>query len=71
MMDGDWNQDNRGAMNVLSESREKGIIKTHGVSNHTMEVLKTAAAEPWVQVNLARFNAAGSAWRRPVAEQGG
>ncbi|HYP06271.1 MAG TPA: aldo/keto reductase [Bryobacteraceae bacterium] len=57
MMDGDWNHKKRGAMNVLTEARQKGIVKTHGVSNHTMEALKTAAAEPWVQVNLARFNA--------------
>jgi 1-deoxyxylulose-5-phosphate synthase len=65
MMDGDWNKKKRGAMNVLSEAREKGIIKTHGVSNHTMEALKTAAAEPWVQVNLARYNAAGIAMDDP------
>ena len=68
MMDGDWNKKKRGAMNVLSEAREKGTIKTHGVSNHTMEALKTAAAEPWVQVNLARYNAAGIAMDDPNPE---
>lgn len=61
MLDGKWNEKKRGAMNVLSEAREKGIIKTHGVSCHTLEALKTAAAEEWVQVDLARFNAAGIA----------
>jgi 1-deoxyxylulose-5-phosphate synthase len=61
MLDGDWNKKKRGAMDYLSEAREKGVIKTHGTSNHTMEALKTAAAEPWVQVNLARYNAAGIA----------
>jgi hypothetical protein len=45
-------------MNVLAEAREKGIIHTHGVSCHTLEALKTAANEPWVQVDLARFNPA-------------
>jgi 1-deoxyxylulose-5-phosphate synthase len=65
MMGGDWNQKKRGAMNVLSEAWEKGDIRTHGVSNHTMEASKTAAAEPWVQVNLARFNAAGIAMDEP------
>jgi 1-deoxyxylulose-5-phosphate synthase len=58
MMDGAWNQKKRGAMDVLAEAREKKIVRTHGVSCHTLEALKTAAAEPWVQVDLARFNPA-------------
>jgi aryl-alcohol dehydrogenase-like predicted oxidoreductase len=61
MMDGNWPDKKKGAMNVLSEAREKGIIKTHGVSCHTMEALKTAAASDWVQVDLARINPAGVA----------
>ena len=58
MMDATWNEKRKGAMNVLAEAREKGIIRTHGTSCHTLEALKTAAAEPWVQVDLARFNSA-------------
>jgi 1-deoxyxylulose-5-phosphate synthase len=61
MMDGNWNEKKKGAMAVLSESREKGIVRTHGVSCHTLEALKTAAATDWVQVDLARFNPAGIA----------
>jgi 1-deoxyxylulose-5-phosphate synthase len=61
MIDGNWNEKKKGAMNVLSEAREKGIIKTHGTSCHTLEALKTAAATDWVQVDLARFNPAGIA----------
>ena len=61
MLDGKWNEKKAGAMNVLSEAREKGIIKTHGVSCHTLEALKTAAASDWVRVDLARFNPAGIA----------
>jgi aryl-alcohol dehydrogenase-like predicted oxidoreductase len=45
-------------MAVLSEAREKGLIRTHGVSCHTLDALKTAAASPWVQVDLARINPA-------------
>ncbi len=58
MMDGDWPERKKGAMAVLSEAREKGIIRTHGTSCHTLEALKTAAASPWVQVDLARINQA-------------
>src|SRR3974390_744901 len=56
MMDGNWNPKKRGAVDVIREAREKGIVRTHGTSCHTLEALKTAAAEPFVQVDLARIN---------------
>ncbi len=61
MMDASWPERKKGAMAVLSEAREKGLVKTHGVSCHTLEALKTAARTPWVQVDLARINPAGVA----------
>ncbi len=54
----DWNVKKRGAMDVISEAQEKGIIRTHGVSCHSLDALKTAAKEPWVEVDLARMNPA-------------
>ncbi|HYP12402.1 MAG TPA: aldo/keto reductase [Bryobacteraceae bacterium] len=59
MMDGRWPEKKKGAMNVISEAREKGIVRTHGTSCHTLEALKAAAASDWVQVDLARINPAG------------
>ncbi len=47
-------------MDVLSEAREQGIIRAHGVSCHSFGALKTAAASDWVQVDLARVNPAGA-----------
>lgn len=58
MLDGNWNERKRGAMDVISEAQEKGIVRTKGVSCHTLESLKTAAREPWVEVDLARINPA-------------
>jgi 1-deoxyxylulose-5-phosphate synthase len=58
MTDGDWNRTMRGPMEVISEAREKGIVRSHGTSCHTLAALKTAAAEPWVEVDLARINPA-------------
>jgi aryl-alcohol dehydrogenase-like predicted oxidoreductase len=55
---GDWNTKLRGVMDVISEAQQKGIVRTHGVSCHTIQALKTAAAEPWVEVDLARLNPA-------------
>ena len=58
MLDADWPERKKGAMAVISEAREKGIVRTHGTSCHTLEALKTAARTPWVQVDLARINPA-------------
>jgi predicted aldo/keto reductase-like oxidoreductase len=66
MMDVDWNKRRRGAMDVLAEARERKIVRTHGVSCHSLEALKTAAREPWVQVDLARLNPAQVAMDAPV-----
>jgi aryl-alcohol dehydrogenase-like predicted oxidoreductase len=61
MLEGDWPERRKGAMAVLSEAREKGVIRTHGTSCHTLDALKTAARTPWVQVDLARINPVGAA----------
>ncbi len=53
-----WPEERKGAMEVLAEAREKGIVKTHGVSCHSLEALETAARTPWVRVDLARINPA-------------
>lgn len=59
MMAGNWPERRRGAMAVLEEARQKGVVKTHGISCHSLEALKTAARTPWSQVNLVRINPAG------------
>jgi len=57
----DWPERFKGSMAVISEAKEKGIVRTHGVSCHTLAALKTAAKTPWVEVDLARINPAGIA----------
>jgi aryl-alcohol dehydrogenase-like predicted oxidoreductase len=52
----DWNVRYHGVQEVLEEARQKGIIRAHGCSCHTIEALETASNDPWVQVDLARFN---------------
>ena len=58
--DGDWTTRYRGIMDVLSEAKQKGIIRSHGVSCHSIEALRAAAASPWVEVDLARINPVGA-----------
>jgi predicted aldo/keto reductase-like oxidoreductase len=54
-----WTEERKGAMEVLAEAREKGIVRTHGCSCHSLEALQTSAKTPWVHVQLARINPAG------------
>ncbi len=54
-----WPEERQGAMEVLTEAREKGLVRTHGVSCHSLAALETAARTPWVHVDLARINFAG------------
>src|SRR5271169_5133632 len=56
----DWTDRYRGVLDVLSEAKEKGIIRAHGCSCHTIEALRTAAKSPWVDVDLVRINPIGS-----------
>jgi predicted aldo/keto reductase-like oxidoreductase len=56
----DWPRERQGAMNVLSEAQAAGIVRTLGVSCHSLGALKTAAKTDWVQVDLARINPAGA-----------
>jgi len=56
----DWTTRYGQAMDVLSEAKEKGIIRAHGCSCHSLEALRTAAKSPWVEVDLVRINPIGS-----------
>jgi aryl-alcohol dehydrogenase-like predicted oxidoreductase len=56
----DWTERYRGVMDVLSEAKQKGIIRTHGCSCHTIEALRAAAKSPWVEIDLARINPVGA-----------
>lgn len=58
--EGDWTQQYRGVMDVLSEAKEKGVIRAHGCSCHSIEALRAAAKSPWVDVDLVRINPVGA-----------
>ena len=57
----DWTTRYRGVMDVLSEAKQKGIIRAHGVSCHSIEALRAAAAaSDWVDIDLVRLNPVGA-----------
>lgn len=58
--EGDWTERYRGVMDVLEDAKQKGIIRAHGCSCHSIEALRAAAKSPWVEVDLVRINPVGS-----------
>lgn len=60
LTDDDWTMRYRPVMDVLSEAKQKGIIRAHGCSCHSIGALRAAAKSPWVEVDLVRINPIGS-----------
>ena len=60
LSEGDWTDRYRGVMDVFSEAKQKGIIRAHGCSCHSIEALRAAAKSPWVEVDLVRVNPVGA-----------
>src|SRR5712671_4070255 len=60
LTEGDWTERFKGVMDVLTEAKEKGIIRAHGCSCHSIEALRAATKSPWVEVHLVRINPVGS-----------
>jgi 1-deoxyxylulose-5-phosphate synthase len=58
--EGDWTERYRGVMDVFEEAKQKGTIRAHGCSCHSIEALRAAAKSPWVEVDLVRINPIGS-----------
>ena len=56
----DWTDRYKGVMDVLSEAKQKGAIRAHGCSCHSIEALRAAAKSPWVEIDLARINPVGA-----------
>lgn len=54
-----WATECEGAMEYLADAKQRGVIRAHGVSCHTLSALQLAAQTPWVEVDLARINPAG------------
>ena len=59
IFDPNWEEAMKPYMEVLSEYKQKGIIKTLGVSCHDYGAMETAVVCDWVDVLLARINPKG------------
>jgi aryl-alcohol dehydrogenase-like predicted oxidoreductase len=54
-----WPDELRKQMDILAKFKEKGTIRAHGVSCHSIEALEAAAREPWVDSVHTRINPYG------------
>ena len=59
MQKADWPDAMRPCMEVLSEAKEKGVIRAKGISCHHLDALNAAADSGWVDVMLSRINPFG------------
>ena len=60
LTEGDWTERYRGVMDVFEEAKQKGTIRAHGCSCHSIEALRAATKSHWVEVHLVRINPIGS-----------
>src|SRR5581483_2926737 len=63
---GTWPTELRKQMDILAKLKEKGVIRAHGVSCHSIEALDAAANEPWVDSVHTRINPYGMSMDGPV-----
>jgi predicted aldo/keto reductase-like oxidoreductase len=54
-----WDEERKVVLDALEQAKSKGIIRSHGVSCHSLTALKKAAQLDWVDVNLVRINPQG------------
>lgn len=66
-MAADWTTVYRPHMDALEVAKQKGMIRAHGCSCHSLEALKAAAEDPWVDVVHARINPWGVKMDGPAA----
>ena len=51
-----WPKELRRQMDLLEDLKQKGLIRAHGCSCHTLGALQAAAKEPWVDAANVRIN---------------
>ncbi|HYG36087.1 MAG TPA: aldo/keto reductase [Clostridia bacterium] len=65
---GNWPEELRKQMDLLAKLKDKGLIRAHGVSCHSLPALEAAVSEPWVDSVHARINPYGMSMDGPVEQ---
>ena len=61
MVDTEWTDQQKKQMDILQDLKDKGIIRSHGVSIHSKDALNACVTSPWVDIVHTRLNAYGDA----------
>jgi predicted aldo/keto reductase-like oxidoreductase len=56
----DWPTQRAGAMDVVNEYKQKGIIRSRGISCHSLPALQQVHKQDYIDVDLARINPVGA-----------
>ncbi len=67
MVKSGWTDAWKRILDGFDAAKDKGWIKSKGVSCHSLPALRTAVATPWVEVHLVRVNPQG--WRMDGEEE--
>jgi aryl-alcohol dehydrogenase-like predicted oxidoreductase len=60
-----WPEELRKQMDIMAGLKQKGVIRAHGVSCHSIAALEAAAKEPWVDSVHTRINPYGMSMDGP------
>ena len=58
--DKDWPENFAGAMDVVNEYKQKGVVRSRGISCHSLAALQRVKDQEYIDVDLARVNPAGA-----------
>jgi predicted aldo/keto reductase-like oxidoreductase len=56
----DWPVQRQGAMEVINEYKQMGIVRSRGISCHSLPALRQVHKQEFIDVDLARVNAVGA-----------
>lgn len=54
-----WHEDDKGSMDVMAAAKEKKILRSVGISCHSVEAMQVASKHPWLDICMVRLNPAG------------
>ena len=70
MVDADWDDRYKAAIEAMQEAKEKKLIRAHGFSAHSGQAVARAAKLDWIDVGLLRVNPQGVCIDPPAKDTG-
>ncbi|HBL78084.1 MAG: hypothetical protein A2W90_13435 [Bacteroidetes bacterium GWF2_42_66] len=69
MTEENWTDTQKRQMEILEKLKDKGVIRAHGVSVHSLDAMKKAVSSSWVDVIHVRINPYGIAMDKPEPKE--